>query len=234
MLRVGTVVLIAFVASYGAAEKTQVRSRLNAKDGQTYIWVPAGTFTMGCSESDTQCYAWEMSPKQERIDKGFWIGKTEVTQKAFSMVTGKNPSRHQGPLRPVEQVSWNDAKGYCEAIGMRLPTEAEWEYAARGGSKAPYYGKLEDIAWFNVNVDWDESKEVAKRKPNAFGLYDMLGNVWEWVDDLYGDKGNMHVLRGGSFLSSERDLRVSNRAWAEPDAAYRYFGFRCVSDEAEP
>ncbi len=217
----------------GEDVKRDIRTKVNPKDGLTYVWIPAGTFMMGCSLSDKLCYVWEPAAKEERINSGFWLGKTEVTQKAFMGIMHKNPSRHQGEKFPVEQVNWNDAMAYCEAIGGRLPREAEWEYAARAGVAAPYYGKLEDISWFNINTD-DQTKEVSKKKANAFGLHDMLGNVWEWTDDLYGDRGDMRVLRGGAFISGERDMRVSNRAWAEPAAAYRFMGFRCATDESEP
>lgn len=219
--------------SLAAERAAHPRTKLNPKDGLTYVWIPAGTYLMGCSSGDAQCYAWELAPKEQRVDRGFWIGKTEVTQKAYLAIAGQNPSRHQNAKAPVDTVSWNDAKNYCQSLGMRLPTEIEWEYAARAGAQTPYYGRLGDIAWYNVNTN-DDTERVAKKRPNAFGLYDMLGNVWEWVDDLYGDVGDMHVLRGGSFISGERDLRVSNRAWAEPNAAYRYMGFRCVNDESEP
>lgn len=234
MLRVGVVVAIALAASGMAERIAEERSIVNARDGRTYVWIPGGAFKMGCPPSDLGCYAWEESAHEVRVERGFWIGKTEVTQKAFGKVMGKNPSRyqHEGDDRPVEQVSWNDAKAYCATIGMRLPTEIEWEYAARGGVEAPYYGKLDEIAWYEVNTR-DETKVVARLKANAFGLYDMLGNVWEWVEDSYGEEG-MRVLRGGSFISGERDIRVSNRSWAAPDAAYRYMGFRCVSDDTEP
>ncbi|MBY0373185.1 MAG: formylglycine-generating enzyme family protein [Bryobacteraceae bacterium] len=170
--------------------------------------VPAGAYVMGCSSLDSECFAWEKSPKEIRITRGFWIGQTEVTQRAYQRVMGSNPSRYQGLDRPVDQVSWHGARNYCRSVGMRLPTESEWEYAARGGDHGPRFGPLEAIAWFDGNSR-DQTHTVAQKRPNKFGLYDTLGNVWEWVQDSYGESGEKRILRGGSFYNLARDLRVS-------------------------
>ena len=159
----------------------------------------------------------------------FWIAQTETTQLAFERVMGTNPSLYRGPHRPVDRVSWNDANRFCQSVGMRLPTEVEWEYAARGGSVGPRYGELEQIAWFDGNSH-DLTHDVATKLPNAYGLYDMLGNVWEWVQDSYEVESRKKILRGDSFYNPGKHVRVSDRLWATPDTAHRDMGFRCAGD----
>jgi formylglycine-generating enzyme required for sulfatase activity len=139
-------------------------------------------------------------------------------QPAFwEQVAGKDPSHFKGANRPVETVSWDEARDYCRTIGGRLPTEAEWEYAARAGSTPPRYEDIDRIAWTSANSG-DQTHEVGQRRPNAFGLYDMLGNVQHWTADWYDDKyyqasqdrdpagptaGKYRVLRGASWLSDQ-------------------------------
>jgi formylglycine-generating enzyme required for sulfatase activity len=223
MLRVTVLVLAAGVLSLSAETKR------NPKNGLVYVWIAPGTFTMGCSPGDAECFQWEAASHQVRIGRGFWIGQTEVTQRAYSTVMGTNPSRYRGPDLPVDQVSWYNARSYCEAVGMRLPTEAEWEYAARGRTKGARYDSLDSIAWYDANSN-DQTHPVAKKKPNAFGLYDMIGNMWEWVQDTYGANAEKRILRGGSFYNLPRDLRVSNRLWALPETDHRNMGVRCAGN----
>ena len=200
-----------------------------ARDGLNYVWIAPGKFAMGCSVGDPECFKWEMPTHQVAIDRGFWIGQTEVTQRAYRRVTGTNPSLYRGPLRPVDRVSWHNAQSYCAAIGMRLPTEAEWEYAARGGAIGSRNGSIGSIAWYDGNAS-DVTHQVRAKQPNGFGLYDMLGNVWEWVADSYQVNRNMKILRGASFFNPARDVRVSNRLWALPETAHRDMGFRCAGE----
>ena len=228
------------------------------------VHIPAGSFTMGCSAGDSECGDNEKPAKQVTLTKGFNMDTTEVTQGEYERVMGKNPSYFKdcGADCPVEQVSWNDAKAYCEKVGKRLPTEAEWEYAARGGSSTAYYwGNSIDgsYAWYgdNSNVsysipsscDWCNGRgthPVGNKKANAFGLYDMMGNVWEWVADCYdgdwyskmsttdpvnkcsgyGDR----VIRGGSWNRSARNTRVSLRNWFNSGIKDGNIGFRCAQD----
>ena len=150
--------------------------KVNPRDGLAYVFVPAGSMLAGCSAGDTECFGWEDAPRAVEISRGFWIGQTEATQQAFQTVMGSNPSRYRGRNRPVEQVSWMVAVKYCAMVGMRLPTESEWEFAARGGTPASKYGSLNEIAWADSNSG-DQTHPVAQKKPNAFGLYDTLGNV---------------------------------------------------------
>jgi formylglycine-generating enzyme required for sulfatase activity len=196
--------------------------RVNPKDGLTYVWIPSGQFTMGCSPGDTECYDDE-TPRRQNIAKGFWLGESEVTQAAYRKVTGKSPSPGQGPDRPVDNVDWSQSVSYCRAIGGRLPTEAEWEYAARAGTTGARYGELDRIAWTNANSG-DNPHDVKQKEPNAWGLYDMLGNLWEWTDSAEKKK----PLRGGSCLDPPENVRSSTRDAVDPADRNDISGFRCV------
>jgi formylglycine-generating enzyme required for sulfatase activity len=201
---------------------------MNPLDGLTYVWIPPGAFQMGCSRGGAECFDWEQPARETHIVKGFWIGETEVTQTAYERVMGANPSHFRGANLPVDQVGWTDARQYCESVGMRLPTEAEWEYAARGGSSESRYGPLDRIAWLDPNSN-DQTHDAGLKQPNGFGLYDMLGNVWEWVEDAWGTDGKK-LLKGAAFFNIARDVRASNRLWAAPDRRDRDMGFRCAGD----
>lgn len=202
-------------------------TKVNPRDGLIYIWIAPGTFSYGCSRGDIECFDWEPAARTITLGRGFWIGQTEVTQRAYERVMDTNPSRYKGADLPVEQVGWDDARAYCRAAGMRLPTEIEWEYAARGGSSSPRYGMLASIAWSDADSG-DVTHPVATKSPNAYGLYDTLGNVWEWVEDARSP--TQKYLRGSAFVSIPRDLRVSNRLWATPDTRHRDMGIRCAGD----
>jgi formylglycine-generating enzyme required for sulfatase activity len=215
--------------------------KTNPRDGLVYVWIPPGKFSMGCSPGDKECDGNEKPAREVTITKGFWMGQTEVTQAAYQKVIGRNPSRFKGRNLPGELVSWTDAVRYCTAVGGRLPTEAEWEYAARAGTSAAYYGELDEIAWHNGNSE-ARSHEVRGKQPNAFGLSDMLGNVQEWTADLYGpyqgaqgvdpkgpSSGTDRVLRGGSYHYGPTSMRVSDR-WGTSNWASFEAGFRCVGE----
>jgi formylglycine-generating enzyme required for sulfatase activity len=163
------------------------------------------------------------------IEKGFWIGKTEVTQAAYLRVMGTNPSRYPGAQHPVEQVDWQSARSYCSLVGMRLPTESEWEFAAAGGVDAPRYGPLDSIAWYDPNSR-DSTHDVAQKMPNRYGLFDMLGNVWEWVEDQSNVDPHRKIMKGGSFYNIARDLRMPNRETPVEDLRHRNVGFRCAAN----
>jgi hypothetical protein len=201
------------------------RSKVNPKDNLTYVWIPPGTFQMGCSPGDAECNPDEKPAREFTIVSGFWMGQTDVTQEAYQRVAGKNPSHFRGPKLPVEQVDWNEAKAYCAAVGGRLPTEAEWEYAARGGTAGARYGELGEIAWYNKNSG-SATHPVGQQKPNPYGLYDMLGNVDQWTSDAYDRLTK--ALRGGSCFNLPQVVRVSRRDKSDPSARFDVVGFRCV------
>ena len=202
---------------------------VNPNDGLTYVWIPAGTFMMGCSPGDTNC-DYNETPHEVTFDHGYWMGQTLVTQGAYKHVTGGNPSFYKhGDQYPVDKVDYVDAYGYCVAVGMRLPSEAEWEYAARGNTTgARYSDDLDSIAWYKDN-SMGHSHPVAQKKPNAFQLYDMLGNMWEWTTSFSGRDAGGAFLRGGSWMVRASTLRVSNRGFDTPEGERKFTSFRCVS-----
>jgi formylglycine-generating enzyme required for sulfatase activity len=235
---------IAAVPHLDPAAVTPGAKKVNPKDGLTYLWIPPGTFAMCCSSGDDDCFDQEKPPHQVTLTRGFWIGQTEVTQEAYQRVTGINPSYFKGARLPVEQVNWNDAQAYCQAAGMRLPTEAEWEYAARGGDTSARYGPVAAVAWYADNSAW-KTHEVGQKDPNGFGLYDTLGNVWEWMADWSDGKyyqysprsdppgasaGQFRAIRGGSWGFDDRNSRVSYRSSDKPDNRQYKIGFRCVGE----
>ncbi len=213
------------------------------KDGLNYRWIPPGRFMMGCSPGDKECADDEKPAHEVEITKGFWIGETEVTQEAYQRITGQTPSKFKGAKRPVEQVSWTEAKNYCGMIGLRLPAEAEWEYAARAGDTRPRYGDLNKIAWSGEDFIKGSTHDVGGKLPNAWGLHDMLGNVFEWVEDWYGPyspgfqrdpaglaDGKQHVVRGGSWGDFTWGVRASLRDWSVPAFRNVDVGFRCAGE----
>jgi len=242
--------------------------KVNPKDGLTYVWILAGTFRMGCSPGDNECFDDEKPAREVTISQGFWIGQTLVTQAAYKRVVGVNPSRFKGEQLPVETVSWDDARNYCRTVGMlRLPTEAESEYAARAGSTGARYGDLDAIAWYtgnsgpqavdgsalyrsdpknyedNLIAKGNQTHPVGQKQANAWQLYDMLGNVWEWTADWFDKNYYAHseardskgpssaterAVRGGAWDDNARNNRVSNRYSLKPGTRNFYTGFRCV------
>jgi formylglycine-generating enzyme required for sulfatase activity len=196
---------------------------------------------MGCSPGDNECFDNEKPAHQVRITKGFWMGETDVTQEAYQRVMGNNPSSFKGAKLPVEQISWDEAQAYCQAAGMRLPTEAEWEYAARAGSMGSRYGDIDQIAWYSGNSG-SKTHEVRQKQSNAWGLYDMLGNVWQWTSDWYAKQlpgasvdptgptsGESRALRGGPRSLDPRYVRLSVRYGHVPGLRGA-FGARCVGE----
>jgi len=219
------------------------------------ISISAGTFQMGCTPGDTECSDWE-KPRHEVTLSSFEIGKYEVTQGQWEDVMGSNPSRFNtcGEDCPVEQVSWNDVQTFITALNSqtgssyRLCTEAEWEYAARAGTETMWYcgddeSCLDDIAWYRDNsYDLGEyTHPVGQKTANAWGLYDMSGNVYEWVNDWYDSdyydtspstnptgpvSGSNRVLRGGSWHTYARYCRSAYRSYYAPSIDDYILGFR--------
>ena len=226
--------------------------------GMEFVYIPGGEFWMGCGERETACGDDEKPRHQLRVN-GFWMGKYEVTQAQWQAVMGRNPSHFNGADRPVDSVSWNDAQEFLNELNaawansrspaqFRLPSEAEWEYAARAGTQTAYsFGddpaQLGDYAWFDGNSG-NQTHSVGQLKPNAFGLYDMHGNVWEWVADTFHDNyagaptdgsawgnlgdGKAKLLRGGSWSSIPNNCRSANRRRNDPDYRFNVIGARVV------
>ena len=238
--------------------------RQNPTDLLNYAWVPPGTFQMGCSPGEGKCDPEEQPAHTVRISKGFWMGQLEVPVAAYKRFAGAvhmnlpnppeyNPNWSNDRL-PVSKVSWFDAQTYCKWAGGRLPTEAEWEYAARAGSMHALYGPLDQIAWYSGNSGASGGRGGSPHPggqllPNAFALYDMLGNVREWTNDWF-DKdyyarspqtdppgpatGQQRVARGRAFVANGQDMRVSFRGRNAPEGSYPDNGFRCVCDALNP
>jgi sulfatase modifying factor 1 len=215
-------------------------SKVNPTDGLRYLWIPPGNFTSGCSPGDTECYEDEYPPRKITLTRGFWLSQTEVTQAAFEKIMGYNPSILLGDDLPVDSVSWNEADAYCTIIGGRLPSAAEFEYATRAGTTGARYGNLDEIAWYWNNSNFT-THPVAKKKPNAFGLYDMLGNVVEWTYSWYWVQLNQEninptgpsiaeykELLGGGWWDNEDLVRASYRRRFEPTDQDYNIGFRCA------
>ncbi|MCI7272858.1 formylglycine-generating enzyme family protein [bacterium] len=217
------------------------------------VYVSGGTFTMGATSEMTEPYEWE-NPTHQVTLSGYSIGETEVTQALWKAVMGSNPSYFKGDDLPVEKMSWNDCQTFIRKLNeltgrhFRLPTEAEWEFAARGGNQSrhtQYSGssRIDDVAWYYGNSG-NKTHPVKTKQPNELGIYDMSGNVWEWCQDRKGSysssaqtnptgafSGSYRVYRGGSWLNDPRYCRSSHRFSNTPDYEYYYLGLRLVLSE---
>jgi formylglycine-generating enzyme required for sulfatase activity len=253
---------IAPTAAKSTAKQLKVFLTAPAKDGLTYVYIPPGEFLMGAVPEDKSAMADEKPPHRVKIMKAFRIGQTLVTVAAYQQFVSQQPGHKMpaAPLfnnvwgkseHPIANVNWGEAKAYCEWIGGRLPSEAEWEYAARGGKPGWKY------PWGNVitpeNANYSESglkgtSPVRTYPRNGWGLHDMAGNLWEWTADWYspdyyaslplvspvedprGPKRseNLRVIRGGSWHNQATDLRASMRGSNQPENGGTQGGFRCV------
>ena len=222
--------------------------------GVEWVRIPAGTFQMGCitAEMPRRCDADEYPRHAVTITRPFDMMATEVTARmfrAFTPLMEEQPAWSMSPDQPVAIVAWADAVKFCQAVGGRLPTEAEWEYAARGrreGAIYPWGDQPPEDRPGAVNgaaFEGDSPRPVKTYRPNGFGLYDMAGNVWEWVSDWYsvwdpvavkdpqgGNGGGFRVVRGGSYGDDQSNLRVSNRNPNRPQNRNVNVGFRCARD----
>jgi len=238
-------------------------ARLHSSAGLPYAWIEPGEFWMGATPDDTEAGEDEKPQHRVRITKGFWLAEAPVTvasykrfvqEKGLAMPPAPdfNPewSKHD---HPVVSVTWHDATAYCEWAGTRLPTEAEWEYPARGGQdglKYPWGNELTPQYANYYPSKWNGTSPVNSYPPNAWNLYDLAGNVWEWVADWYGKDyyatlppddavddphgpqfGVARVLRGASFDYGTGDLRVARRNSYGPYAKFKVIGFRCVREK---
>lgn len=209
-----------------------------------FVRIPAGTFMMGSPKNEDERFSWETQHKVT-LTRPFEMMVTPVTQALWQAVMGNNPSHFKGPDLPVEEVSWEDVQEFIQKLNqmlgtdsLRLPTEAEWEYACRAGTTGARYGKLGEVAWYEDNSD-GETHRVGTKAPNAWGLYDMLGNVWEWCQDWHGSypsgpvtdptgpsTGSRRVNRGGSWDYGARNVRAANRSYDDPRFRLVDLGFR--------
>lgn len=221
-------------------------TKINKWDGQKYVWIPPGNFVSGCSTGDKECYPDEYPQRKITLTRGFWLAVTETTQAQFEKIMGYNPSVFIGDTLPVDSVSWVEADTYCTAVEGRLPSEAEWEFAARAGTNTARYGPLDDIAWYWDNAHFT-THPVGTKKPNAFGLYDMLGNVVEWTYTWYWVQLNQEninptgpstaeykELRGGGWWDDPDLVRASYRRHFEPTDEDYNIGFRCAQSQPQP
>ena len=223
----GTVKCVATKASYSNGTLTVNGIKYNM------VWVDGGTFRMGAT-SEQGSEISDEKPVHSVTLSGYYIGKTEVTQALWQAVMGSNPSYFEGDDLPVEQVSWDDCQEFIRKLNsltgqnFRLPTEAEWEFACRGGNNSRGYkysgsNYIDNVAWYDGNSG-DKTHPVATKSPNELGIYDMSGNVWEWCADWYGDYssgrqtnpkgpygGSGRVNRGGSWYNFARNCRSSIR-----------------------
>ena len=248
----------------GSAGDTTLEKRTSPEPGQAWtvpdlnlemVFIRPGTFTMGSPVTEQGRNDGEIQHTLI-LTKGFWLGKTVVTQGQWEAVMGGNPSnfKNAGRDAPVEQVSWDDAMQFCRKLTDRerqagrlpegheytLPTEAQWEYACRAGTTGPFAGNgdLDSMGWYNQNSG-NTTHPVAQKQPNAWGLYDMHGNVWEWCRDWYGhypggsvtdptgpSSGSQRVLRGGGWNADARNCRSASRDWYSPVYRSYTLGFR--------
>ena len=213
------------------------------------VYVQGGTFIMGATSEQGSDADSDENPIHQVTLSSFSIGRYEVTQEEWPTVMGSNPSNFKGVKRPVDNVSWNDCQEFIRKLNamtgrrFRLPTEAEWEYAARGENRSQGYkysgsNNLNSVAWYADNSG-NTTHDVGLKSPNELGIYDMSGNVWEWCSDWYGNyssssqtnptgsySGSIRVSRGGSWYSDARYCRVSTRSNFTPDRRYISLGLR--------
>jgi formylglycine-generating enzyme required for sulfatase activity len=265
-LSVSSVVLVLFyLLALLDQARAQAPNEITNSIGMKLLLIPKGTFMMGSPESEERRRPQE-SQHDVTLSKDYFLGAYEVTQSEYKQVMNKNPSFVQGgkirdsSRHPVEQVSWNDAVEFCKRLSelpeekragrvYRLPTEAEWEYACRAGSKTAYsFGEsskaLDDYAWYDGGSN-RQTHPVGEKKPNAWGLYDMHGNVWEWCSDWYGQypkgavsdpagpkEGSARVQRGGGWVGLAAVCRSAHRDGFIPSVRDADGGFRVALSSA--
>ena len=233
--------------------------------GMKFVWIPPGEFWMGGPDAEPGWYEDESPRHRVRLTRGYYMMTTPVTQGQWEAVTGENPSKFNkvGPSAPVEKVSWYDVHVYIDKLNrtesyrFRLPTETEWEYACRAGTETAFYSgpitdpvgrdpNLDKVGWYRENSG-GSTHPVGQKEPNAWGLYDMHGNVWEWCNDWYygsyhdgpvtdpmgPGNGEFRVYRGGAWDSFLGDCRSAYRNGHKPDCTFGHLGFRLVAERRQ-
>lgn len=255
MLVVGMIFNFQFSTSNPVtAQDSVVRVEIPEGPAVELVYVEGGWFTMGSNEGKGARDRYDYTGPEHavRVD-AYYMGRFEVTQALWSAVMGENPSRWRGDgMLPVENVSWTEAQEFCMLLSQltgrrfRLPTEAEWEFAARGGEGYAFAGcdrkGLDDCAWYCVNSE-GRTHAVGSRKANAMGLYDMSGNVAEWCGDWMApysadsvsaprgpQTGESRVVRGGHYYSTSSGCAVFDRGWYVPSGKTEYYGLRVVME----
>lgn len=222
------VVMLLYVNSLIAQNGTIKAFTVNGVDFEM-VYVEGGQYTIG-----------EASSAETNVND-FLIGKTEVTQELWKAVMGKNPSTSRGKNNPVDMVSWNDCQAFIQKLNQltgqtfRLPTEAEWEYAARGGNKSGGFkfsgaNVIGKVGWYSGNSN-SQTHPVASKMPNELGIYDMSGNVWEWCSNLYDDETGQYAIRGGCFTDATQICTITNRGKSDPATASDICGLRLAMDK---
>ncbi len=270
-LAAGLALILLAAAGLILARWREVKSPItNGKDNLEYVWIPPGQFQMGCVPNDPDCDTDERPRHSVTLSRGFWLGRTDVTVGAFDgfimAAGGKMPEappfnpNWRDKDHPIVNVSWDEAEAFCEWAGGRLPTEAEWEYAARAGRDGTRYPWGDAIEHANANYGTDDGRghpipapgspaatsRAGSYPANDWGLADMAGNVTQWVKDWYSPAyyndgvsadprgpatGRVRVFRGGCWAAYARALRSSNRLGATPDVRQAFIGFRCALDQ---
>jgi len=231
----------------------------SSSTGMEFVLIPAGEFDMGSPSQEKDRSDYESPVHKVTIQNSFYMGKSSVTQKQWKKIMGNNPSHFKGEDRPVEMVSWNDAQKFVKKLNekestdkYRLPSEAEWEYACRAGTRTRYsFGdgesKLNEYAWYAENSG-SKTHSIGQKKPNPRGLYDMHGNVWEWVQDKWHENYNDspsdgsiwedgsdgksfdRVSRGGSWYCNIGFCRSASRFKRDPESRINNMGFRLLRE----
>ena len=221
-----------------------------------FVLIPPGEFDMGSSSEEQDRSDSESPVHKVTIKNPFYMGRSSVTQRQWKKIMGNNPSHFKGEDQPVEMVSWNEVQEFVKKLNTaentdkyRLPSEAEWEYACRAGTQTRYsFGddesKLNEYAWYAKNSG-SKTHSISRKKPNPWGLYDMHGNIWEWVQDKWHENYNGspsdgsiwedgdsfdRVSRGGSWYCDAESCRSSGRFRRDPDSLFSNLGFRLLRE----
>ena len=226
------------VTTFAVTQPVQDRSDVIINSiGMKLKLIPAGSFVIGTTTYKSGCNTNENKHKVT-FTKSFYMGVYEVTQKEYQKVMGANPSKFEGENRPVENITWDEAKAFClklsqndENMLYRLPTQAEWEYSCRAGTKTAFYWGEEFnplFAWCRINSG-RKTQSVGTRRPNDWGLYDMSGNVWEWCEDRFISNANNRVYCGGGYSCNPIACRSNTSGAYFPNTRYSFAGFRVLA-----